>query len=455
MRTLMRLLSMTVLAAALVLPAIPAAAQPEPVTLIGVLNFSGIDKAKGLDLPKAIVDAVVETFEKQSQGSLVSLKETEKKLKEAGLKDFSGVMDLCSPDDITAIGERLGSVRVGFIELHGYQEISRTDEKHSYHLSIGLRVIDCRDGGIKKYQSEGWATDPRKAVSQAAQDLFSIYTGQPAQANLGVRRADDQPVIVHTASGYYHLLDCRHLPGSAQAKSFETKRMAQAEGYDPCPICFPGYPSGLGDDPAVEDAIGSLVCRSIEGAYRQDYNPDVIYRIEQVAQPMVADCSRHHITFRFRYLDSNEIGAFSAANGFIYLTRGLIMAVESDDELAFVLAHEIAHVERQHMLSLYKGSERSALLKRPLGTEVPLKNYSRAQEAEADATAIGHLKRVGRNWQVYRTFLGKLMDLKQYKTVEARAAFGTHPAPEDRMKALDKLAERYEAFARALRAGKS
>ena len=52
--------------------------------------------------------------------------------------------------------------------------------------------------------------------------------------------------------------------------------------------------------------------------------------------------------YRFRVVDADEINAFAVPTGHIFVTRGLVESLETEDELAAILAHEIAHVESRH-----------------------------------------------------------------------------------------------------------
>ncbi len=58
--------------------------------------------------------------------------------------------------------------------------------------------------------------------------------------------------------------------------------------------------------------------------------------------------------YHFLLLDSNEINAFAAPGGLILVTRGMLQCCANEDELAAVLAHEIAHVEKKHGLTAIK-----------------------------------------------------------------------------------------------------
>ena len=60
--------------------------------------------------------------------------------------------------------------------------------------------------------------------------------------------------------------------------------------------------------------------------------------------------------YHFLILDSDEINAFAAPGGFIFVTRGLLRCCKHEDAAAAVLAHEIGHVELRHGLQAIKKS---------------------------------------------------------------------------------------------------
>ena len=102
-------------------------------------------------------------------------------------------------------------------------------------------------------------------------------------------------------------------------------------------------------------------------------------------------------------VDSREINAFASIGGRIRINRGLLERLNSEDSLAALLAHEIAHVKHRHVAtSLGRGLALSLLLaaisadagaataQAAIGnaTGLALLGYSRAQEAQADAEAL-------------------------------------------------------------------
>lgn len=174
--------------------------------------------------------------------------------------------------------------------------------------------------------------------------------------------------------------------------------------------------------------------------------------------------------YRFQLLDSPEVNAFAAPGGFIFVTRGLVKATRNEDELAAVLAHEIAHVELEHGLKAIRkdrlttavvgigsdaaqtfgGSklqELSAAFEGSVSdlTKTIVNNgYAKETEYEADASALDILERAGYPPQALLTMLEAL------KTLPKAGEGGftrTHPTPAARIAAAKKNLTRVGTYA--------
>jgi len=163
--------------------------------------------------------------------------------------------------------------------------------------------------------------------------------------------------------------------------------------------------------------------------------------------------------YRFQLLDSAEVNAFAAPGGLILVTRGLARCATTEEELAAVLAHEIAHVNLSHGIKTIKSARRGQALatigslaasQAPLPSQVSawssyfsgavgdilqeltVKGYSRSAEFEADKTAQAILERAGYPQSALAAVLENMAP-----RVASGAGFGrTHPPAVARRKAL-------------------
>ncbi len=91
---------------------------------------------------------------------------------------------------------------------------------------------------------------------------------------------------------------------------------------------------------AFEEALGQL--KLVD-------DPDCVAYIRAVGDRLVAEIKDSPFTYRFFIADSPELNAFAIPGGYIVFNRGMITALDSEAELAGVLAHEISHVQLRHM----------------------------------------------------------------------------------------------------------
>lgn len=109
------------------------------------------------------------------------------------------------------------------------------------------------------------------------------------------------------------------------------------------------------------------------------------------------------MTLTLRYEDAGLVNAYATIGGRIHVFRGLLQALRSEDALAALLAHEIAHVKHRHvaaglgrgmavglLLGVLSADAGAAVAQSALGQAagLTLLGYSRDQEAEADAEAL-------------------------------------------------------------------
>ena len=210
--------------------------------------------------------------------------------------------------------------------------------------------------------------------------------------------------------------------------------------------------------PEQEYYIGRTVGAVILGKYRP-YNNNRVNRYINVLGQTLAQASDLPETFggyHFLVLDSDDINAFAAPGGLVFITRGLLRCCGHEDAAAAVLAHEVGHVQFRHGLrsintsrittaltiigmesaKTFGGEELANLTSAFEGsisdiTQTMINNgYSRSLEYEADRAAVTIMRRVG-----YAP--GGLVDMLNMMNSQLKPGgldFGkTHPSPQQRI----------------------
>ena len=99
---------------------------------------------------------------------------------------------------------------------------------------------------------------------------------------------------------------------------------------------------------ADEEQAGSQLARQVEnqvGYYNDTYLKNYV---DSIGRRLVAVLGPTPYSFRFQIIDQAEPNAFATPGGYVYVSRGLLALINSEDELAGILAHEISHVTERH-----------------------------------------------------------------------------------------------------------
>ena len=156
--------------------------------------------------------------------------------------------------------------------------------------------------------------------------------------------------------------------------------------------------------------------------------------------------------FRVEIDDSDVANAMALPGGLIIVTQGLLDQVESENELAFVLGHELGHFRnRDHLRALGRGVVLSLFFSVATGsdvsglgikvTDLALRGFSREQESEADefglALVYTHYGHVNEAWRLFERW-----DEGDESLLNIVSYLSTHPDSGDRVEDLEEQAVR-------------
>ena len=200
-----------------------------------------------------------------------------------------------------------------------------------------------------------------------------------------------------------------------------------------------------------EIGIGNQYSHEIEKSSHLVTDPVVVEYVNRVGQNLVKN-SDSKVPFTIKVLDTDEINAMALPGGYFYVNSGLILACDSEDELAGVMAHEIAHVAAHHaaremtklnymqigsipLMIFAQGSWIGYGIYEASQLAVPLTflQFSREYEAEADYLGVQYAYRAGYDPQGMISIFEKLDALQKHKPGALSKAFSDHPATPDRI----------------------
>ena len=159
--------------------------------------------------------------------------------------------------------------------------------------------------------------------------------------------------------------------------------------------------------------------------------------------------SRPNLPWKFIVLDTDGVNAYAAPGGYIHITRGALSLLQSEAELADMLAHEIAHVTEKHTIkAIQQGNAvkiaadatRSQMLSAVADKSYEIifeGSYDRGQELDADEKGIALANKAGYSPHGLAAFLARL-DERNKDNPDRNGLFASHPATKERIDKLGK-----------------
>ncbi|HSV72761.1 MAG TPA: M48 family metallopeptidase [Chthonomonadales bacterium] len=218
--------------------------------------------------------------------------------------------------------------------------------------------------------------------------------------------------------------------------------------------------------------LGRESAAEFEKSARLVTDPAIVERVNRIGQEIAAVANteqvpmlyglteRRRFTYVFRVVDDKDVNAFSLPGGFIYVNRGLLDFAQSDDELAGVIAHEVAHAAHRHMMKLIAEQSRLqqqvllpilayVLLGRPSGDDAGnvmlagqlyiqarRNTWSIEAERDADQAAVRYLVKTRFNPVGLLTFMERLARKEMLGPQRELGIFRTHPLSAERTRSL-------------------
>jgi predicted Zn-dependent protease len=202
-----------------------------------------------------------------------------------------------------------------------------------------------------------------------------------------------------------------------------------------------------------EQALGRELSQEIEANCKLLDDPVVNEYVNRLGQRLVSH-SDAKVPFTIKVLDSEEVNAFALPGGYFYVNSGLILAAETEAELAGVMAHEIAHVAARHgtrgatrsqiwnlasMSLVFVGGPIGMAVREVSSIAMPMTfmKFSRGFEREADLLGIEYEYAAGYDPEAFIDFFERISTQRKKPNFIARA-FASHPMNDDRIRRAQK-----------------
>lgn len=212
-----------------------------------------------------------------------------------------------------------------------------------------------------------------------------------------------------------------------------------------------GCGRGIGNWYSLEKqiAMGKSYAQQVESTSKLITDPVVTEYVNRVGQNLVRN-SDAQVPFTIKVINTDDINAFALPGGFFFVDSGLILAADSEAELAGVMAHEIAHVAACHSARENTRGQLMNLASIPLifigggigyaarsvmGLALPMGflRFSRGFESEADYLGVEYMYKAGYDPEALTAFFEKVKALEKRKPGTLAKAFDTHPQTPDRI----------------------
>jgi len=241
-----------------------------------------------------------------------------------------------------------------------------------------------------------------------------------------------------------------------------------------------------------EIKFGFYTDRAFLSIHTVVFNESLNKRISEIGNRIAKASDRPVIKYTFRVINNPVVNAYSASGGFIYINTGVLDILESEDEVAAILAHEIAHTNKDHQVNFWysvdrketqakiasyliiaaalaaniwaQGSmtglpshDRSLKLVSLVGhmgsligprlvgvmTVSMIKGYGKEQEEEADALAVQYTKKAGYDPNALISVFKKLISIRNRLGINERnyvsSLINAEPGLEERIKQAEEL----------------
>ncbi|HTS23023.1 MAG TPA: M48 family metalloprotease [Casimicrobiaceae bacterium] len=189
-------------------------------------------------------------------------------------------------------------------------------------------------------------------------------------------------------------------------------------------------------DTAADDAeVGAQASRAVEAQDGVVRDPALSAYLQQLGEKLVRYAPATPFRYQFQIVDQWSPNAFALPGGHIFVSRGLLVLTNTEDELACVLGHEIIHAAERHAASRQAYTEALSAFSLGLPRQIQMAAYARDQERMADTGGQRICSAAGYDPRGLGVFLGSLDAILRLQMGSSRIPTfrDTHPGASERI----------------------
>ncbi|MFK8017227.1 MAG: M48 family metalloprotease [Gammaproteobacteria bacterium] len=221
-----------------------------------------------------------------------------------------------------------------------------------------------------------------------------------------------------------------------------------------------GYSAGTVVSASDEQKIGRMIMRQLRSSGELVTDPEITEYLQALGQQLSLHAHDGNLDFTFFGIDDPRLNAFALPGGFVGVHTGLLLATETESELAAVLGHEVAHVSQRHLARSAEASGQNGLISTAAMVAAVLVgaaagasgdaimaavsvaqgsaaqsriNFTRANEYEADRVGIRFLADAGFDPMAMPAFFETMSRRSGAAGSQVPEFFRTHPVTSNRI----------------------
>lgn len=286
---------------------------------------------------------------------------------------------------------------------------------------------------------------------------------RPGRTPADSRRNNNQRDDLGSRASDSRMLN-RTLIGLALGMLLLQSAPAQTTGDD-APVVDPKHEKDI----KADQEEGAKYVKEVEKQFKESKDAAMQERVQKIGAQMAAIANKTKIVslwgdkrfskfdYTFKVLEGTDVNAFSLPGGHIYVYEGLMKFIESDDELAGVLGHEIAHASLRHVATLQREANKLQTIQIPLilaailggghdsgtgiqaivmGTQALSSGWSVKAEKAADYGGFQYMMKSPYNPSACLTVVERLAEEERNKPAIDWGIYRTHPPSQERVTAI-------------------